>query len=74
MREPTLRFTALDRFGHFPPRGTDLKSVLPRGGLSVAAVDDQHFDTRCFYDVRESGRDKSPDEWEHLWIELGGEG
>ena len=71
MREPTLRFTALDRFGHLPPRGTDLKSVLPLVGLSVAAVDDQHFDTRCFSDVRESD---IADEWEHLWIELGGEG
>jgi hypothetical protein len=71
MREPTLRFTALDRFGHCPPRGTDLKSVLPLGGLSVAAVRDQYFDTRCFSDVREC---ESADEWEHLWIELGGEG
>jgi hypothetical protein len=64
MREPALRFTALDRFGYCPPLA----------GSSFAPVDDQHFDTRCFYDVRESGGDKSPDEWEHLWIELGGEG
>ena len=70
MREPTLRFTAL-RFGHCPPRGKELESVLPLGGLSVSAVDDKHFETRCFSDVREG---ESTDEWEHLWIELGGEG
>jgi hypothetical protein len=59
MREPALRFAALDWFGHCPPPA----------GLSVAP--DQLFDMRLFSDVRET---ESADEWEHLWIELGGEG
>ena len=61
MREPILRFDSLDRFGHH----------FPLGGLWAAPIADQRFDTRSFFDVTES---ENTDEWEHLWLELGGEG
>jgi hypothetical protein len=61
MRESALRHATLDRFGYGPPLA----------GLAVAPVVDQHLDTRSFFDVRES---ETANEWEHLWIDLGGEG
>ena len=61
MRELTLRYATLDRFGSCPPLG----------GLSVAAFVDPHLDMRSFFVARES---ESADEGEHDWIDLGGEG
>jgi hypothetical protein len=61
MREPALRFETPDRFSHF----------LSLAGVWATTVAEYHLDSPLHSEVKES---ESVDEWEHLWLELGGEG
>jgi hypothetical protein len=61
MREHTLRFLALDRFGR---RSSEL------AGLPVTPADSAHK-TQPLSDAGES---EATADWQSLWIDLGGEG